>query len=306
MSELNTDSPTGQPEQPPAGQAVQSPAVQPLAEDPAEHPAERSTGFPAASPGQLPPKGTLRRRRTAGVLGAALLALTVVAGVGFTAVTVSGADRDPGKPVWTFPGAQAKSKGNQQAPGLRGMLLPFDRSATGYTRGPDIGGFGSDAELDGAEATALRKQSIRGLPPQTRRKLEEMIDKQHIVGMAMRSYQRADTWSVSQKHAFTISFQLLQMENRTSVRDLAAGQRETFTALQVFRKGPAIPGHKNAACFLTPKGDGEKLARMFCSAYAGNVLVGVNVSGNRSLDTNALALFVARQLDRIKDPGESV
>ncbi|MEU5532636.1 hypothetical protein [Streptomyces sp. NPDC020362] len=283
MSELNTDSPAGQP-------LVEQPPVEP----------------PAAFPGELPPKDTARRRRTAGVLGAVLLALTVVAGVGFTAVTVSGADRDPGKPVWTFPKAQTKDKENQQDPGLHGMLLPFDQGATGYTRGPDIGSFGSDAELNGAEATALRKQSIRDLPPQTRRKLEQLIDKQHIVGMAMRSYQRADSWSISQKHAFIISFQLLQMENRTSVRNLAAAQQELFTALRVFHKGPAIPGHKNAACFLTPKDDGEKLARMFCSAYAGNVLVGVNVSGNRSLDTNAIALFVARQLDRIKDPGESV
>lgn len=242
-------------------------------------------------------------RRIAGV---GLLAAAVVAGVGFTAVTVSQADRDPGKPVWKFPpAAHHKDQAAKEASGLRGLLLPYSDAPDGYTRGPDIGAFGSDAELSGAQATALRKQSIRDLPPQTRRKLEEVIDKERIKGMAMRSYTRADTYSLSENHAFVLSFELVRM-NRASVRDLATTQNEFFTALQVFRKGPAIKGHKNAACFLTPKDDGEKLDRMFCSAYEGDVLVSVNVSGHRPLDTTAIARFVGQQLDRIKDPGEAV
>lgn len=33
-----------------------------------------------------------------------------------------------------------------------------------WSRGPDLGEFGSDAELSGRQATALRKESIRDLP----------------------------------------------------------------------------------------------------------------------------------------------
>ncbi|MGW4561448.1 hypothetical protein ACWEN3_03240 [Streptomyces sp. NPDC004561] len=240
------------------------------------------------------------------IAGAGLLAAAVVAGIGFTAVTVSHADRDPGKPVWKFPAADHhEGRAGKDASGLRGLLVPYSEGSMGYGRGPDIGAFGSDVELTGRQATALRKQSIRDLPPQTRRRLEEMIDKERIKGMAMRSYSRADSWSVSRKHAFTLSFELVRMD-RDSVRALSTTQNQLFSALRFFRKGPAIEGHKNAACFLAPGDGGEKLDRMVCSAYEGDVLVGVDVSGHRPLDGNAVARFIGQQLDRIKDRGEAV
>ncbi|MEW2624264.1 hypothetical protein [Streptomyces sp. NPDC048106] len=234
------------------------------------------------------------------------LALAVVAGVAVTAVIVSEADRDPGAPGWKFPPAVSAKGSGQETSGLRGMLLPYTEGAGGYSRGPDVEGYGSDVELSGREATALRKQAITGLPPATRRKMDDLIDKAHISGMAMRSYASIDSWSVDGKHTFTVDFQLVRMGDLDTVRAQAAGQKSLFSGFGVFRKGPAIKGHKEAGCFLTPKDTKEKIDEMFCSAAEGDVLVDVEVAGHQPLDRNAIALFIERQLDRIKEPGKAV
>ncbi|MGW1165389.1 hypothetical protein [Streptomyces sp. NPDC002550] len=247
-------------------------------------------------------------RRKRRMLAFGLLAVAVVGGVGFTGMRVDGADRDPGNPVWRFPSYSEKDQagqGSKDASGLRGLLLPYDTISRGYGRGPDIGEFGSDAALSGREATALRKEEIRDLPPQTRQKLEGLIDKERIKGMAMRSYAPFNGYEGVQQ-PFTLTLELVRMENSASVRDIATARDEFFQALRIFPKGPAIAGHKNAACFLTPKVGGEKLGRMFCSAYVGDVLVTVNVSGTLPLATHDIADFIGRQLDRIKDPGKAV
>lgn len=247
--------------------------------------------------------------RTAGRrMAAGALAVAVVAGVAATAVVVSGADRDPGAPVWKFPPAVSAQGSGQKESGLRGMLLPYTEGAGGYGRGPDIAEYGSDVELSGRQATALRKQSVRDLPPDTRRRLDGMIDKERIKGMAMRSYASVDSWSVNGRHSFTLSFELVRMGDADSVRAQSAGQRSLFAGLGVFREAPVIKGHKEAGCFLTPKSDQVKIDRMFCSAAEGDVLVTVEVAGHQPLDGNAVALFIGRQLDRIqdKDPGKAV
>ncbi|MYU04783.1 hypothetical protein GTY81_12975 [Streptomyces sp. SID8366] len=239
-------------------------------------------------------------------VGAGLLAAAVVAGVGGTAVTVSGADRDPGRPVWKFPpAAVAQGTGGRGTTGLGGLLLPYEEGPTAYKRGPDIAGYGSDVELTGRQATALRKQSVQDLPPDTRRAMDELIDKQHIGGMAMRSYASV-AGDNDGKDSFTVSVQLVRMDGGGAAHGLGGEFARTMASALHFREGPAIKGHKNAACFLTPKGDDGKFDLMFCSAYQGGVLVGVTAEGPRPLDTNALALFIGRQLDRIKDPGKAV
>ncbi|OIK25771.1 hypothetical protein VT52_020090 [Streptomyces malaysiense] len=241
-------------------------------------------------------------------IGVGALAVLVVAGIASTAVIVAEAGRDPGAPGWRIPPAAAAGGTGPDTSGLGGMLLPYTWGAGGYGRGPDIEEYGSDVELSGRQATALRKQAVADWPADTRRKLDDLIDKQHVSGMAMRSYASIDSWSVNGRHSFTVTFQLMRMGNRDSVRAMDASQKALFSVLDVFRKGPAIKGHKEAACFLTPKNDGEKLDRMFCSAAEGDVLVDVQVSGHRPLDGNAVALFAGRELDRVKDkdPGEAV
>ncbi|MCF1599240.1 hypothetical protein [Streptomyces muensis] len=255
------------------------------------------------------PAGPERKRprssRLAALVGTVLLLGAVVAGAGYTVVTVQGADRDPGRPTWKFPKPSAAgAKAEKAASGLRGLLLPYGEN--GYTRGPDLGEFGADAELSGRQATALRKESLKDLPRTQRRQLEKEIDKQSVKGMAMRSYVYATRRAINFDEAFSVSVALARMESREAARDIATSQNEFFSDLGVFRKGPKIEGHKNAKCFLTPKGEDEKLDGVFCAAYSGDVLISFTAAGVRPVDLAGIGVFVTRQLDRIDDPGKAV
>ncbi|MFF4050869.1 hypothetical protein ACFYZ5_29930 [Streptomyces chartreusis] len=248
-----------------------------------------------------------RARRIAAVAGTVLLLGAVVAGAGYTVVTVQDADRYAGLPTWKFPKPAAADKAERSdkaASGLRGLLLPYDEK--GYTPGPDLGEFGSDAELSGRQASELRKESLKELPRKERRQLERELDKKPIEGMAMRSYYKADGQAIYDKKAFFASVVLARMESRAAAKDVATGQNEFLSALGLFRKGPKLDGHKNAKCFLTPKGLDEKLDRVYCTGWSGDVLISVTASGVRPLDLTSIGLFVTAQLDRIDDPGKAV
>jgi hypothetical protein len=187
------------------------------------------------------------------------------------------------------------------------MLVPY--GTEGWSRGPDIGEFGSDASLSGPEATALRKEALRDLPRSQRRDLEKRIDKQHTKGIAMRSYLSTSSGFNSTLYAngaFTMSVELAQIEDKAAVKGMSTFQNEFLDALKIFRKGPEIKGHKNAKCFLPTKDKDEKLDMMVCSAYQGDVLVSATAYGAKPLDTKGVAMLLREQLDRIAEPGEAV
>ncbi|WP_030596054.1 hypothetical protein [Streptomyces fulvoviolaceus] len=253
-----------------------------------------------------PAKKPVRRGRIAAVAGSVLLAVAVIGGVGYTVVTVDGADRDAGAPVWKFPKAQAEKARTTSAKGLAGLLVPY--GADGWSRGPDIGEFGYDAQLSGAQATALRKESLSGLPRTQRKQLEKQIDKQGIKGIAMRSYVSTDQLSsVYTDRASTVTIQLAQLENKTAVRDISRFQNEFLDALDGFlREGPKIEGHKDARCFLLPKDDELKLDSMYCFADQGDVLVSFTADSAKPMEQKGVAMLFREQLDRIAEPGEAV
>ncbi|GAA4787078.1 hypothetical protein [Streptomyces ziwulingensis] len=246
------------------------------------------------------PSGGGRRRRSGRIAAVAVVAAAVVTGVGYTVVTVSGADRDAGAPVWKLPKATAVAAA--PAPkGLDGVLVPY--RTDGWMRGPDLGEFGSDAKLSGARATALQKESLRALPRTARRQMEKEIDRRDVKGMVMRSYvSGAASWG---KDMYTASIVLAQM-NRTAARDLAHQQSEFAEALDLFRDGPEVEGHENAECWLPPEDDEADLDSMLCSAYAGDVLVTLSADGVKPWDTESVTALLAEQLDRIAEPGEAV
>ena len=237
------------------------------------------------------------RRRIATITGSLLLAAAVTAGVGHTVVTVNDADRNAGAPVWKFPKTTAEDAKATAAKGLAGLLVPY--GTDGWTRGPDLAEFGSDAQLSGAQATALRKESLSGFSRTQRKQLEKLIDKQRVKDMAMRSY-------LSGQRAVTVSITLARMENRAVVKDLSTSQNAFLDALDILRKGPEIKGHKNAECFLPPKGADTDLDTMFCSAYQGDVLITATADGVKPFDTKGIAMLLSEQLDRIAEPGEAV
>jgi hypothetical protein len=276
-------------------------------------PEAESATAPLADPLASPPaKKPLRRGRIAAVAGSLLLAGAVVAGVGYTVVTVRDADRDAGAPVWKFAADKGGDKKGEEkaasASGLAGMLVPY--GTDGWVRGPDLGEFGSDAQLSGAQATALRRESLRDLPRSQRRQLEKQLNKRPLKGMAMRSYFNADRSGLNEEYAegvYTVSILLSQMESRTVVRNLATNQSEFLDALDIFRKGPKIKGHENnAKCFLPPKDADEDLDSMYCSAYVGDVLVTATADGVKPLDTKGVAMLLSAQLDRIAEPGKAI
>ncbi|MGW1724785.1 hypothetical protein ACWCQK_17830 [Streptomyces sp. NPDC002306] len=245
-----------------------------------------------------------RKGRIAAVAGSVLLAGAVVAGVGYTVVTVNGADRDAGAPVWKFPKPQADTGAAPARKGLAGLLVAY--GTDGWSKGPDIAVYGADVQLSGAQATALRKQALVDLPRTRRKRLEREIDKQRTTGMAMRSYYSQKPGSFGNEDIYAVKIVLAQMESKAAVRDISTFQNELFDALDVFRKGPAIKGHKDAKCFLPPKSAKTDLDRMFCSAYVGNVLVTATADGVKPIDTKGVADLLSTQLDRIAAPGEAV
>ncbi|WP_327429806.1 hypothetical protein [Streptomyces sp. NBC_01236] len=261
---------------------------------------------PASEP--APAKKPVRRGRIAAIAGSVLLVGAVIGGTGYTVVTVQDADRDAGAPVWKFPKAAKKdAKTAKAASGLAAMLVPYETD--GWSRGPDIAEFGSDAALSGGEATALRKESISGLPRTQRRRIEKQIDKQHTKGMVMRSYlstSNATDSTLYADSAFTVSIELMQMEDKTAIKNMSTFQNELLDTLDIFRAGPKIKGHKNAKCFLPPKDKEEKLDMMVCSAYEGDVLVSVTAEAAKPLNTKGVASLLREQLDRIVEPGEAV
>ncbi|KAB2977157.1 hypothetical protein F8R89_16555 [Streptomyces sp. SS1-1] len=244
----------------------------------------------------------------AAVAGAVLTVAAVVAGTGYTVVTVRDADRDPGAPTWKFPPAAADRPAERpKATGLAAMLVPYGTDS--WVRGPDMGQFGSDAQLTGAEATALRKDALRDLPRSQRRELEKQMDRVRPKGVAMRSYFSefaAGRAGGSASDIYSVSVVLSRMDNRTAVRDAVRTQNSLLAVLDIFRKGPKVKGYKDAKCFLAPKELSEGTDEMSCTGYVGDVLVTVSAQGARPLDAKAVAKLMSTQLDRIAEPGKAV
>ncbi|GGY96045.1 hypothetical protein [Streptomyces poonensis] len=270
---------------------------------PAPAPGSGLGGMPP-TPAQAAPEKAARRRRVAVIAGSLLLAGAVVAGTGYTAVTVRDADRSAGAPRWEFPKTtKADDPHRGETGGLAGDLVPYDGDT--WRRGPDLGEFGSDTELSGAEATALRKESLRDLPRTQRKLLERQIDRQRVEGMAMRSYlSTADGYFTAPEKVFTASVVLARMD-KAAARNIAAFQSEFFDALGVLREGPKVKEYEDARCFLPPKDSEAELDSVFCSAYRGDVLVTVSAAGAKPLDAEEVAALLRTQLDRIGETGEA-
>ncbi|GGV48109.1 hypothetical protein [Streptomyces griseoflavus] len=270
--------------------------------DPVTPEVEEAPEVPAASD-EPAGKRTARRGRVAAAVGSVLLAGAVVAAAGYTVVTVKDADRDAGAPLWKIPKAAAEGKA-PKAQGLAATLMPYGED--GWLRGPDLAEFGPDAQLDGADAAALLKKTLSDLPRTQRKRLEKEIDGWRVEGMAMRSYVSGSVSLYSEEDAFSVSIVLTRMEDRGAVRDLAKFQTGLLDAVDGFRKGPRVKGHKNARCFLPPKDEASDLDAMRCTAHAGNVLVTLTADGGKPLDTKSVAVLLGRQLDRIDEPGKAV
>ncbi|MDG9725941.1 MULTISPECIES: hypothetical protein [unclassified Streptomyces] len=265
----------------------------------------------ATEPTTEPPpstRGRRGRRRIAAVTGALLLTGAVVGAVACTAVAVANADRDPGVPSWARPEPTEDHPVVAAEPGsLAWTLVPYRPG--NWSRGPDLGEFGSDAVLNGDRTAALLKESLAGLPRTERKRLEKEIDRGPVKEMAMRSYaftMGEDANRVAGAAAMTLV--LARMENPTAARAVTKGQNTFLDALDVFREGPEIEGYEDAECFRTPSGSGgdEDLESMYCSASLADITVTATAAGLQPFDAEGVAALLKDQLDRIVEPGESV
>ncbi|MFE6893382.1 hypothetical protein [Streptomyces sp. NPDC057694] len=237
-----------------------------------------------------------RRRRWPAVTVACVVVLAVAGGAGFTVMKVNDADRTVRTKVWGKP-----EQGKQRAAGsadsdLMKRLLPMP---DGYVPGPDIDEFGNDKVITGKEATARFKKGADNLPSRQREAQHKSIDKLKLKGLAVRSYS-ADSSDL------VVETQLAEIQNRQAGRDMKRFQSEFLRALGVFTKGPKIKGHRNADCFLAPRGKDGKLDLLMCSAYEDDLLVSVTAYGPKAIDKQSVAELLAQQLDHISSRGELV
>lgn len=246
------------------------------------------------------------RRRTALVAGSVLLAAAVVAGVATTVAVVRDADVDAGAPVWRFPDDKPVEAEPAPANGLGRVLVPY--GTDGWTRGPDYGEFGADAELNGQRAQALRKEGLSDLPRTLRRQLEKAYDKHPLKGMALRVYYNGEPSGIGKNDdIYEVSLVLTRMDSRAQAADLTRVHGRLLDSVALLRKGPPVKGHKDAKCFLaSDKEDDTGLESMFCVASREDVTITVKADGVRPLDGKGVAMLLATQLDRIAETGKAV
>lgn len=301
---------TEQPE--PVAQPAAEPAAPAAPADPpqapqasasaAPEPAAGHVTEPSAAPEPAGPvpvaDGPARRRRFPVALTAAVVGLGLIAGGGVWGWSaVQDADRTAPTTVWAEPGEHTEPEEPSLKPtGLAADLLPLP---IGYVPGPDVDEFGNDSVLDAERAVALFKEGSRGLPGKQRRQHQKAVDELGIKGVAVRSYRPEDA-------SFVVEIRLAQLENTKAVRKIAEFDKQMAGAFEIFRKGPKIPGHPKATCYLLPEDDEVELDVMLCSAPVGEVLVNVYAYGVKDLRTGTIKDLVRDQLDHITSPGEAV
>ncbi|MFG3498591.1 hypothetical protein [Streptomyces sp. NPDC047928] len=239
------------------------------------------------------------------VLPAVLVLGAVGGGLAYTKSRIDGADRVAPTVLWTDAGrkpvedpAEGFAKGRASTP-LSKLLLPVPES---YRLGPDIDGRGNDTEISARDATALIKESGRGLAGKQRRDFDRNVDKMGVQGVAMRSYS-------AYHDNLVVEVQITRMKDRRKIKDLYKLRTDLADFFEM-SAGPRIKGHKNSACYMNaPVGSGGKktdLDGLTCLAYEGDVQVTVSAYGPKPLDKAEVADLVRQQLDHIASPGEYV
>ncbi|MDX3853267.1 hypothetical protein [Streptomyces sp. AK02-01A] len=262
---------------------------------PAE-PVAGTDGAPASP--AAPSRRTLARRLVGTVLPAVLVLGAAGGGIAYTKNTVDRADKTAPTTVWKKTAAKPDpdpagdiGKGRTDTD-LSRKLLPVP---DGFRLGPDIGEFGNDDELTAKQATTLMKSIGEGLSGKIRRELNKEIDKLGVKGLASRSY-------TADSNDLVAEIYVMRITDREAVHNWYKSQSQRPGT----RKGPAVEGHKKAACFLAPKNTKTDLDGMECVAYDGELTVHIVAYGTKPLDTSAVADLMKDQLGHIASPGKYI
>lgn len=289
-----------------------------MTDDPSPAPALAAPEAPRPDRWSRTRSGTGRRRLALG-LAAALVAVAA-GGIGYAVLDARGqggrtaaVGEWPGAALKSAPsstpvptpgksGAYGSRPGGSHYGALSRLLLPMPKS---YVPGPDLAEFGNDVELNGRQASALMKESYRGLPAKQRRAAEKAVDRLGVQGIGMRTYS---TYSLNgTTDGLVVDIQLVQMRNQRA----ASAASEFFAEFTkasggTFRKGPRIAGHDGARCVLPPREAGVELDTMICQATEGDLLVSLTADSTAPLSKDAVAKLLKQQLDRVKAQGEAV
>ncbi|MEV4875859.1 hypothetical protein [Streptomyces cyaneofuscatus] len=251
------------------------------------------------------------RRAVLTVLPFVLVLAAVGGGAAYTVQAVNGADRTVTTVVWDGSGAKpgrdpaANAGRGRTDTELSRLLMPVPED---YRLGPDIGELGNDGETSGEKATAVLKETGRGLAGKERRELDALFDKLRFEGIAYRSYARgvAPSYSRSSSDDLVLAVQVAKMGDERMVRTVYERRNEMLDSFGVLRKGPKIEGHKNVTCYRMPEDAEDPLDSIACYAYEGGISVTIEAEGPKPFSASTVAGLVKDQLDHIKSPGESI
>ncbi|MFF7360320.1 hypothetical protein [Streptomyces sp. NPDC008125] len=237
-----------------------------------------------------------------------VVVLGVIGGAAvYTKSTVDSADRTSPTTLWSQENLRGSSPGNTKDPAagaaagrsdteLSRLLLPADSA---WRLGMDIDKRGNDNVIDAREAAATIKKSAHGLSGKLRREFEKHVDRMRVEGVAQRSY-------FGQADDVVATVEIMKMKDKQAVHDTWSSMTGLTEAMQVFREGPKIKGHKNARCFRYPENDDVELDGVTCMAYDGEHYVEVTAEGPGPLSMSDIADLVKDQLDHIKSPGKYI
>ncbi|MGW8948329.1 hypothetical protein [Streptomyces koyangensis] len=190
--------------------------------------------------------------------------------------------------------AERAYEGRHDTP-LSKLLLP----ASDYALGPDSGERGNDTEVDGAEAVAAVKETLRGLPQKLRRDMEKQLDRSGVEGAAMRTYARTDN------DTFFAEMNISVVKDTQVIRDRYRRVTSLLRSIGV-DKGPKVKGHRDAACFRF-KGERKKdVQELYCAAAKGKHFVSMSAELPGDGSVKPPAELFAAQLDHLASPGEYV
>lgn len=274
-----------------------------------EHPAySYSSSYPgwAVAPVAQPPRP---KRRTA-LLAAGVLVACAALGGGY-ALFGRGGDGEPSAERSAAPAATPTpsasygvTQGGTHFGDLGQLLLP---RGDDYVRGADFEKYGDDAVFGAEEAQAMLLDAEGGsrLTKAERKAVAAALDGMHIKGGALRTYRSADSGD-----QYTVM--LTQVGNKLAAQRAPEDFRKFTKDSHFVRKGPTVPRYPHAVCVrpgtVLKEADDrfDWFDTMYCEAVEGDLVVRFEAEGTSPMGRDQAARFLARQLDRVKAPGESI
>jgi hypothetical protein len=178
---------------------------------------------------------------------------------------------------------------------MRDLLLP---EPSGFSLGPDAGLYGDDTQLTKDQISAYLDDRVSVLPKDQRDKAKAALQADGHRGAGVRSYVPSDDSMVA-----TI---WLDQFDKQAVAEESAFQAALGADSGLFRQGPAVPGHAEAACYLPALQPKDPIDGMVCTAGIGDLLVTMDVEGLAPLPKSEAVSLFRQQLERLALPGASV